>query len=81
MGKVNYHVTKHKDGRWKYMKEGAKRATGIVNTQGEAEKLAKEVVKNQGGGEVRIHGEDGKIRDSDTVQPGNDPSSIIDTRY
>jgi hypothetical protein len=26
-----------------------------------------------GGGEVKIHGTDGKIRDSRTVPPGNDP--------
>jgi len=24
-------------------------------------------------GEIRIHGRDGKIRDSDTVAPGDDP--------
>ena len=33
-----------------------------------------------GGGEVRIHGRDGAIRDADTVAPGNDPSPPRDKR-
>jgi len=71
---ANYHVTKDKDsGDWKAKKEGADRAAGHYDTQAEAEKAAKEFSANSGGGEVRIHGLDGKIRDSDTVPPGNDP--------
>ena len=31
-------------------------------------------------GEVRIHGRDGKIRDSDTIAPGNDPNPSKDTK-
>ncbi|HRO64909.1 MAG TPA: DUF2188 domain-containing protein, partial [Candidatus Dojkabacteria bacterium] len=46
----------------------------VFNTQKEAEKHAKQILRNQGGGEVRIHGLDGKIRDSDTVKPANDPN-------
>ena len=50
--------------------------------QKEAEKLAKQYSANSGGGEVRIHRPDaGPIRDSDTVKPGNDPSSSRDTKY
>ncbi len=41
---------------------------------------AKEIVRDEGGGEVRIHGTDGRIRDSDTVAPGRDPSPPRDTR-
>jgi len=36
---------------------------------------------NSGGGEVIIHELDGKIRDSDTLKPGNDPKSINDTKH
>lgn len=71
--KTNYHVVKHEDG-WAGKKEGSNRATFVVDTQKEAEKLSKQIVQNQGGGEVRIHGEDGKIRDSDTVKPAVDPN-------
>lgn len=30
---------------------------------------------------VRIHGTDGRIRDADTVPPGNDPHPPKDTRH
>lgn len=70
---ANYHVSKHPEGKWQTKKEGADRASGIFETQREAEKAAKDYSANSGGGEVRIHGLDGKIRDSDTVAPGVDP--------
>lgn len=70
---ANYHVSKHLEDGWQYKREGASKATGIVDTQGEAEKLAKQSSANSRGGEVRIHGRDGKIRDSDTVAPAIDP--------
>ena len=53
---------------------GAKRAFAHAPTQGQAERRAQEIVSNQGGGEVRIHGKDGRIRDSDAVAPGRDPN-------
>lgn len=40
-----------------------------------AERRAKEILRNAGGGEVIIKARDGKIRDSDTVAPGNDPNA------
>lgn len=79
----NYHVTQKKgqDG-WNVQKEGGKKASAIVETQKQAEMLAKQFSSNNGGGEVRIHRPDGgPIRDSDTVRPGNDPRSIKDKKY
>lgn len=71
---ANYHVSKDKDrGEWKIKKENGTRASDYASTQKEAEQIAKELSANSGGGEVKIHGLDGKIRDSDTVAPGNDP--------
>lgn len=79
---ANYHVSKDKQsGKWNIQKEGGERSSGSAETQKEAEKIAKVFSANSGGGEVRIHGLDGKIRDSDTVAPGNDPSSIKDTKH
>ncbi|MEA3426554.1 MAG: DUF2188 domain-containing protein [Bacteroidota bacterium] len=79
---ANYHVSKDKDtGKWNIQKEGGQRSSGSADTQKAAEKQAKEYAANSGGGEVRIHGLDGKIRDSDTVEPGNDPSSSKDTKH
>jgi Uncharacterized protein conserved in bacteria (DUF2188) len=78
----NYHVSKSKDtGKWNIQKEGGEKSSGSANTQKEAEKIAKSYASNSGGGEVRIHGLDGKIRDSDTVVPGNDPITSKDTKH
>ena len=71
---ANYHVSRRTDGDWQAKKESAEKAGGIFDTQREAEKAAKEFSANSGGGEVRIHGLDGKIRDSDTVKPAMDPN-------
>jgi len=76
----NYHVIKRPEG-WAGKKEGASKATFIVPTQKEAEKLSKQIVHNQGGGEVRIHSEKGPIRDSDTVKPAVDPNPPKDNVY
>ena len=70
---ANYHVTRKIPGEWAVVRENSDRVSDYENTQREAEIRAKELASNSGGGEVRIHGLDGKIRDSDTVSPGNDP--------
>ncbi|MBI1805630.1 MAG: DUF2188 domain-containing protein [Ignavibacteria bacterium] len=78
----NYHVSKDKDsGQWRVTKEGADRVSAFADTQGEAEHIAKQMSANSGGGEVRIHGLDGKIRDSDTVPPGHDPFPPKDRKH
>ena len=78
----NYHVVKdRKSGQWKVQRENAKRASDFVKTQREAEQLAKQLAGNSGGGEIRIHGLNGKIRDSDTVPPANDPCPPKDEKH
>ncbi len=78
----NYHVSKDKDsGKWCVKKEGADRCSSLVDTQKDAERIAKELSGNSGGGEVRIHGLDGKIRDSDTVPPAKDPCPPKDQKH
>jgi hypothetical protein len=67
------HVVPSANGGWDIKKPGSSRSSGHTSTQVEAIRRAKEIVGNDGGGEVRIHGRDGRIRDSDTVAPGNDP--------
>jgi len=79
---ANYNVYRDKEtGKWAAKREDRDRAGSLSDTQREAERNAKRFSANSGGGEVRIHGRDGKIRDSDTVSPGNDPRSIRDTRH
>ncbi len=78
---ANYHVTKNQNGGWNALRENSSRVSGTYNTQREAEAEAKKFSSKSGGGEVRIHGIDGKIRDSDTVAPGNDPHPPKDHNY
>lgn len=81
MGSKNRrHVVPHEKG-WAVKAPGSKKASGIFGTQKAAEKRAKEIVGNKGGGEVTIRGRDGKIRDSDTVAPGNDPCPPRDRKH
>lgn len=81
MGKKDYHVTKRPDGDWQYKLPGADRASGITNTQAEAERAAKDSARNGGGGEITIHRPSGEIRDRDTIAPANDPYPPKDTRH
>jgi len=80
---ANYHVTFDRDQKnWRVVKTGSERASALSQTQKEAESIAKEFCAGTGGGEVRIHRRDnGKIRDSDTVVPGNDPRNVKDTKF
>jgi hypothetical protein len=74
------HVVKDGD-EWKVVKPGADRASSRHDTQADAERRAKEIVGNAGGGEVVIHDRKGRIRDKDTVAPGNDPNPPRDRRH
>lgn len=80
MAKNDRYVVNHPDG-WAVKGPGAERASGVYDTQAEAEAAAKEIVGNLGGGEVRIQGRNGKWRDSDTVAPGNDPNPPKDKKH
>lgn len=80
MPKNDRYVTRHKDG-WKVSGSGSQRASSVHHTQREAESRAKEIVKNLGGGEVRIQNRQGRWRDSDTVPSGNDPHPPRDRKH
>jgi hypothetical protein len=79
-GRNERHVTPGDDGGWDVEKPGANRASSHHDTQAEAINRAREIVHNSGGGEVVIHGRDGRIRDSDTIAPGNDPNPPRDRK-
>lgn len=61
------------DGQWANKRNTSKRPASIHETQSEAEEAAREMLKNQGGGELTTMGRDGKIRSKDTITPGHDP--------
>lgn len=66
-------VSKRPDGTWENKRNDASRASSIHDTQKAAQDAAREMLKSQGGGELTTKGVNGKIRDKDTVAPGNDP--------
>ena len=74
------NITPSGDGNWAVHRPGASRASSIHRTQGEAIDRARESLVLDGGGELTIHGRDGRIRDSDTVGGGNDPNPPKDTK-
>lgn len=75
------HVVPNPDGGWDVKAPGADRASSHHDTQADAERRAKEIVNNAGGGEVVTHRPNGQIRDSDTVAPAKDPFPPRDTKH
>lgn len=74
------HVVPNPNGGWDIKKGHAERRSGHEITQATAIDKARQIVRNTGGGEIVIHGRDGRIRDADTVHPGRDPQPPRDTR-
>lgn len=66
-------VSQRDDGSWANKKDGAERASSLHDTQKQAADAARDALKNSGGGELKIKGEDGKIRAKDTIPPAKDP--------
>ncbi len=69
-------ISRRPDGRWENKRNDAERASSIHDTQRGAQDAGREMLKNQGGGELTTKGVKGRIRDKDTVAPGNDPRNI-----
>jgi hypothetical protein len=62
------YVVPNPEGGWDVTKEDHKRASAHTDTKKEAVDRAREIVRNQGGGEIRIQNKQGKFIDSDTVR-------------
>ena len=80
MGANRRVVQQRGDGRWEVKAPRADRASAVADTQAAAIDRAHKILRNDGGGELTIKGTDGRIRDSDTVPPGNDPNPPRDRR-
>ena len=74
-------VFRNDDGTWSNKRNDADKTSSIHPTQGEAVDAAKEMLQNQGGGELTIKGLDGKIRSKDTIAPGHDPNPPKDKEH
>src|SRR6266540_2370409 len=55
---------------WDVVAPGAQRGEFSSRHAASRDRFAREIVQNEGGGEVVIHDRRGLIRDSDTVAPG-----------
>lgn len=73
MPKSGRTVSQRSDGAWANQKDGGQRATSIHKTQKQAIAAARQNLQNQGGGELKVKNEDGKIRQKDTIAPATDP--------
>ena len=65
-------VQQRPDGRWEVVAPHHQRASTVTDTQQQAIDAARPMLANSGGGELRIKGRDGRLRDSDTVAPGHE---------
>ena len=72
----NRSVFRRPDGTWANKRDDASRASSVHDIQADAISQARSGLGKQGGGELSIHGVDGKIREKDSVPPGNDPPNI-----
>lgn len=61
------YVVPNPGGGWDVVKEDHKRASAHTDTKREALDRGREIVRNQGGGELRIQNKHGQFIDSDTV--------------
>lgn len=64
-----YVVPNSREGGWDIVKEGHRRATGYAKTKQEAIAHARQAVRKDGGGELRIVNRAGKLTESDTIRP------------
>lgn len=79
--KVQRTVSPNATGGWRVDAPGSRRASAVTRTKREAEVRAKQIVRREGGGEVRFRDRHGRYVDSDTVRPENDPFPPRDSRH
>jgi len=71
----NERIVQKTDDGWEVRAPGASRASATAPTQADAVNRAREILRNDNGGELLIRGIDGRIRAQDTIAPGSDPRS------
>jgi hypothetical protein len=67
-GKVAQYVQPNIEGGWDVLGEGHRRVSAHTATQTEAIDRARQIVKDQGGGEILVMNEYGKLVERDTVR-------------
>lgn len=74
MRMADYDVFKKGD-QWVGKRDGASRASVTAGTQAEAYDATRDLSARNGGGEIKLHGVNGAIRDKNTIAPARDPRS------
>ncbi|WP_328299186.1 DUF2188 domain-containing protein [Streptomyces sp. NBC_00435] len=72
-GQPNTRDVSKRDDGWAVTRPGSDRASAVLPTQAEAIERGKQILANDGGGELRIRGANGQVREQNTVAPGRDP--------
>lgn len=70
----DYDVFKQGD-KWVGKRDDGKRASVSADTQKAAYDATRDLAARNGGGEIKLHGVDGRIRDKNTIAPAKDPRS------
>lgn len=73
-------VVPNPNGGWDITKPGGERASAHYDRQSDAISRSRTILHNAGGGEQVIHNREGRIRDKNTIAPGNDPCPPRDKR-
>lgn len=81
MSDKNRIVYRRPDGSWVNKRNDSDKASSLHTTQKEAEDTAREMLQNQGGGELTTKGVDGRIRSKDTIKPASDPNPPKDKEH
>ena len=74
-------IYRRDDGSWANKRNDAGKPSSVHDTQKDAIDTARDMLKNQRGGELTVMGRDGRIRSKDTIPPGNDPNPPKDTEH
>lgn len=68
----NYTISGNKSKGYRSIKDGGQKASFTGKKQADVIKQTRNYMKQNGGGELRIQGLNGKYRDADTVPPKKD---------
>jgi uncharacterized Fe-S cluster-containing radical SAM superfamily protein len=66
--RTTYHVTKKQGKGWSVKKAGGQKSSGNFQTKNEAIQRGKELAKKAPLGQIKIHGQDGKIQTEHTYR-------------
>lgn len=74
VGMADYNVYQRGE-QWVGQRTDASRISISADTQAAAYSAARDLVARSGGGEISLHGRNGRIRDKNTIAPAKDPRS------